>query len=480
VERVVSLLSRITQADALTLTNRLKRQHLKGADVGHLSRSTVGGIVSEATALRSQFRVLLEDNKVPILCTRKDLRGLFQFLKDIFTLTGEMRITLNDVILDPSTARKVSELAMDSTNGEASRGRQDAGTSGWMAPITKLFAGANATGEASTPSAPSPLVRTTSQRGIPRVPSRMIHKLEPALSAQATTVNVEFSGTGVGRSVTNTFSAHPVREEDNTLRNISPTSPAPSNVSRNVMGIFAGAPRGADTSDAWVKIDPPRGHQRVQSVQRLNSATLGRGTLRHGGNLNNRLSRNVDAVIDFDTPRDGDEEDTLGPLLQHTLRRRGLSDSSIHSTFMNQSEEAEITPYVTMHDQVSAQETWGDKTSVLKALGRKVQNFRFAASSLSSSPSGNPPVASPLSESSSPPNPRDLSSSPPSNNRTAPVPVPTTSNIASMLIPTGLSLASWAGGPNAFETEPYHVSSVRGDALIHRSIRRPDQNRDFF
>src|ERR1700735_1209426 len=72
-DRISALLTRITQADALTLTNRLKRQHLKGADVGHLSRTTVASILNEATQLRAQFRAILEDDKLPVTCTRKDL-----------------------------------------------------------------------------------------------------------------------------------------------------------------------------------------------------------------------------------------------------------------------------------------------------------------------------------------------------------------------------------------------------------------------
>ena len=99
-ERVVSLLNRMNQADALTLTNRLKRQNLKGADISHLSRSTVSHILSEATGLRAQFRSLLEDDKLVLSYTRKDLRLLFKFVKDVFAEMGQMRVTLNDVILE--------------------------------------------------------------------------------------------------------------------------------------------------------------------------------------------------------------------------------------------------------------------------------------------------------------------------------------------------------------------------------------------
>ena len=112
VERVNSLFNRITQADARTLTNRLRRQHLAG-DVAHLSRATVSAILAEVNSLRSQFRAVLEDDKVISTCTRRDLRTLLSLFREMFSELGQMRITLNDVILDPTVAPKVSALAMD-------------------------------------------------------------------------------------------------------------------------------------------------------------------------------------------------------------------------------------------------------------------------------------------------------------------------------------------------------------------------------
>ena len=142
-ERVVSLLNRMNQADALTLTNRLKRQNLKGADISHLSRSTVSHILSEATGLRAQFRSLLEDDKLVLSYTRKDLRLLFKFVKDVFAEMGQMRVTLNDVILDPSTANRVRELSLNPGKADTEAKEREisarAGVAGWMAPISKLF-----------------------------------------------------------------------------------------------------------------------------------------------------------------------------------------------------------------------------------------------------------------------------------------------------------------------------------------------------
>ena len=122
IDRIAQLLARLSQADPLTLTNRLKRQRLLGADVSHLSRSTVNSILQEATALRSNFRAYLEDDKVTTTCTRRDLRGLLKLVKDIFNEMGQMRVTLNDVILDPSVAAKVSDLALNPTKVESTEG----------------------------------------------------------------------------------------------------------------------------------------------------------------------------------------------------------------------------------------------------------------------------------------------------------------------------------------------------------------------
>ena len=358
----------MSQADALTLTNRLKRQNLKGADIAHLSRSTVGNILSEATSLRAQFRSLLEDDKVVLACTRKDMRLLFKFIKEVFTELGQMRVTLNDVILDPSTASRVSELALNPGRTEAEAKERElsaqTGAAGWMAPISKLF----------SPIAPvdrhATLVSSTNTKGTSR-PPRFIPKLGPALAASATTVNVEFSGTG--RSVTNAFSPQPLPQTDSH----SDTVP-------DVMGIFAGAPRINAESDPWVVVPPSQQVlQRSQSSRKKDMSTA--SISRSIGHKNpSGLSRNVDAVIDINKSQDVDEEesDLVPPLLERTLRRRGLSDSSIHSTFTSQADATPPrTPTRNHHPNIPSSKlpAWPDRSSVFQALSRTVQNIRATA-----------------------------------------------------------------------------------------------------
>ncbi|EIN11699.1 hypothetical protein PUNSTDRAFT_25008, partial [Punctularia strigosozonata HHB-11173 SS5] len=199
-ERATTLLHRLTQADALTLSNRLKRQHLGGTEmVAHLSRTTVDAIVHDATALRTHYRSLLEDEKVTTSCTRRDLRVLFKLLKEAFTEMGQMRVTLNEVILEPAIAPKISEAAMNPSKSEGGDAAKEAGftAASLMAPISKLFGGPQLQEGGRRPTA---LMRSSSRgRGSAlRPPARLVPKSGPALSATGTTVNVEFSGTGVG------------------------------------------------------------------------------------------------------------------------------------------------------------------------------------------------------------------------------------------------------------------------------------------
>ncbi|KAJ7784184.1 hypothetical protein B0H16DRAFT_1681685 [Mycena metata] len=107
----------------------------------------------------------------------------------------------------------------------------------------------------------------------------------------------------------------------------------------------------------------------------------------------NRMSRNVEVVLDGGgTPQrrpgelDGDEvggdgeggEDYLVLLLHQTLRRRGLSDSTIHSTFVAQGQEdddaAGGAPPQSPLTRTEA--AWLESGSVLQALSQRAQSFR--------------------------------------------------------------------------------------------------------
>lgn len=471
-ERVTSLLARMTQADASTLNNRLKRQNLKGADVKHLSRTTVGSILSDSIQLRSQLRAFLEDDTIPTTCSRKDLRGLFKLFRECFEEMGQMRITLNDVILDPSLAPKISEMALDPAKA-AERERQAAKGSSWTNPLAKLFGSATTSSatDVSHPVKEAPQMsralsrgRDTRQRGL------VVPKMAPALAPTATTVNVDFSS-GVARSVTTTPSQD-LRRDEVMRRTVSSTTTAPQPTSQaSFMGLFAGAPRQGPSADPWVVL-PNSGTRRVNpSTMGLDpsaTATIGRAAMRNVA----RLSQNVDAVIDVDSPaRHDDDEDNVSPLLQRTLKRRGLSDSSIHSTFMSQADDP--PPPVP-----TRQEAWPDRTGMLRSLSRTVKTFKStAASTLATAP---PQTADGMETpiSSSPPRPSKKPETPEGAKRITPSSSsspsqPRSSSPIASFMPT---LTSWGSAGEALDSNG--LSGTPRD--VHRNWGgRELQERDF-
>ena len=89
--------------------------------------------------------------------------------------------------------------------------------------------------------------------------------------------------------------------------------------------------------------------------------------------------------VDLDISEDiGEESDIVPPLLGRTLRRRGLSDSSIHSTFSSQA-DVPLSPHAPTSDHhhhippSSRLPAWPDRSTVLQALSRTVQNIRATA-----------------------------------------------------------------------------------------------------
>lgn len=370
---------------------------------------------------------------------------------------------MNDIVLDPGSASRVSELALDPAKAEKEvqkmreREREkererdrDGGGTGWMAPISKLFggsagsaahgrttdasAGPEPAGGATSPAAAAlgGLTRSTSSRAPSHTQRpRLVPKLQPALSASATTVNVEFSS-GVGRSVSsstpastfssrqnstmststlstsnyahgsasNYASAGPSRQQTQigSIGNDNPTLGGGAHVgpsaSSSVMGIFAGAPIIPD-HDPWVVIpnipNVPRDSRR-QSTLRPGFNPVGLGVNPDYSNVlpGNRLPRNVDAVIDEVSARsplsptthreketgDEEEEDVVTPLVPRALRRRGLSDSSLRSTYMSEANEDEGQSFGGF---ASAGPAW-TRGSVLEALSRRVQSFKSGIS----------------------------------------------------------------------------------------------------
>ena len=404
-DHVQQLFNRVAQADARTLTTRLKRQKILGADVGYLSHSTVNGIVAEVSNLRAAFRAALEDEKFTTICTRRDLRALLKFLKDIFKELGTLRITLNDIVLDPSIAPKVREMTLnprdESSPGEKVSSLGSGG--GWMAPLSKFFGSA----------APSDSKREVTPHGVnrgrgPTWPSpRYVPKLGPATSASATTVNVEFTGTGAGRAVTNVSPA--ARE---TVHDAIAAPVATRSTSTNLMGIFAGARR----NDSWVVLPQGLSRQKGAGADQLRRSTLGRAADRAmaGADTNapSSLPRNVDAVIDPDPHASSEERGRTDS--SRTLRTRGLSDSSIRTTFLQHGEA--VSPVTQTKTLRSPEATGHAGRTVLSALSQTVLGVRSVVSG-KVSPSPQPVASSPDSA-------KDLSSHSRTTSPRRTVPIP--------------------------------------------------------
>ena len=361
IEKVTGFLVRMIQADVRTLTNRLKRQHLlpPGGDARHLSHSTISSIVNEVANLRppGTGRDDATSNPSLLTVTRGDIKALLKLFKDTFTELGMLREQINEVIFDPSVAQKLRKEVIESdlVKGEQ---RSTSAMGGWIAPIQKLFTSQSAalppaletSAASASTSKPSPEV------GRGKAPPRMAPKLAPAISASSTTVKVEFSSSGVRKTDTSDGSLR-----DSSSSNISLKPPIhvtghtalrrpialPPPTSRSLMGIFAGAPQSvANPSLGAQKWEAPpnsdknqarqiRGtasavHLRQPSARNPSAATIGRSAMTP---KSNRLSRNVDAVID---QKDNQVPDFHESLLERTLRPRGLSDSSIHTTFLKE------------------------------------------------------------------------------------------------------------------------------------------------
>ncbi|KAG8935018.1 hypothetical protein FRC01_010523 [Tulasnella sp. 417] len=470
IERVTAIHTKISQADVRTLHNRLKRQHIVGGDVGHLSKSTLKSIMVEVNSLRSHFKLALDAAGVgsPSLANgeeptsivnRTDLRALLKASRDLLAELIQLRSTLNTVTLDPSFATRLKDQAFSDAprsgtitpEGEEGRGRstkllRPPAAMGWIAaPIQKLFSVANSSTSDVASSEAGPSKRSGPEHGSQttvRGP-RLAPKLAPAIAATTATVNVEFGSTGTRRATVDegttteiidaSASASMSRTNSENVAGGSlgrasasklglglggnkspPALVDDSERSRNLLGIFAGAPTSSSArKESWVvvgnrgKTDRRAGSMAaslatdapIHSYRAMGSSVLGGpgfdaqrrlgigntggigASMRATSGFNpNRLSRIVDAVID-DNASIAPSEPERG------LRGRNLSDSSIHSSFVRQGPvQRLLTPAAVALSAPSVDtatptptstepSTFVDRESVLQSLSRKVQNF---------------------------------------------------------------------------------------------------------
>lgn len=277
----------------------------------------------EVDGLRDHFRILVEQEQIDrraqsdphaalldpnlSLVTRRDFVALVKLLRDVLVELGRLRGLVNKVLLEPSSAHRLREL--DAGTADAAVDVTSA-SSGFLAPLSRLLSAASAVVTPGIEVAPSsPVPKPPTQR-----PARAVPKLTPSSGLTSATVNVEF-GSGVVRRIAS------VAPTDDPIEGTARPVPGRANLAGrrgDLRSIFAGG--GAGSAPEWV----------VLGNGRQMAAPSGRQAM-----LPSRLSRQANAVLD--TFADPNRAPSTGAqsadLLQRTLRPRGLSDSSIRSTF---------------------------------------------------------------------------------------------------------------------------------------------------
>lgn len=416
VTQMMALLQRLREADVPTLSARLKRQQLLGAGgdhavgaagalagiaaglgigpaadrerqtrdvLGHLSRTTIDRVVREA----GRVDVALPQDETASVA-RREMRALLTLMREIFIELGRLRADVNEIVLNPAGASKFAEDVMNAEHVSAaadnapkrSKTTPSASTGGgagaWIAPISKLFGGGG--GGSSGAGVTDPRAELgAAQR--PRTPApRIVSKVGATVGASHTTAHVGFSKSGT-RGVSTAWDEAVPSASTSTLALPSSssalglTSAASEGTSASrVLELFAGAPQPRERDRDWVVL--PR------------DVGTGTGTVR-AKHAKNRLSRNLDA-LSFDGPGGPDRPEPGEAQVTRTLRGRGLSDSSIRSTFLADAErDAPPVPQPGVGAGLGA--------GVFGAFSRRVQGFaHYYPTSASTSVTGSPVFAS--------------------------------------------------------------------------------------
>ncbi|CEH12369.1 hypothetical protein CBOM_00358 [Ceraceosorus bombacis] len=382
-DHIQRIFTRLSSADVDTLARRLQRQHLKG-DVGHLARTTVNGILREVEGLRDHFRKLIEaeargnangkddassmdsgarDRDSESLLARKEFFVLLKLFRDLFTEMARLRNAVNEVHLQPQNAARILQEQLGAATAE------DKGVGAW---IGRLFSGGpngpagpasglapvTSTGSTALPSvslsdktvtnassskplaarAPTVLGRPPSRGGMaPRAPItsgtapvevKGLHSASTSKPSSPLTRDVPLasSPSDIAAPPGATLQAGPRPALARGRGSLSRTQ------SRNLSGLFAGS---MPSSEGWDIVD-----RRDASGERPSSIVASQiGT--HGPPLRNLHLRGLDQtssgggrplsrIVDDDEISIRD-----GFIPERPLRPRGLSDSSIRSTYLD-------------------------------------------------------------------------------------------------------------------------------------------------
>ncbi|PWN52908.1 hypothetical protein IE53DRAFT_311194 [Violaceomyces palustris] len=368
------LFNRLSTADVDTLTKRLQRQHLAG-DVGHLARTTVNSIMRDVDGLKDHFRRLMEqetrsnskdDSSVgssfkensESLVARKEFFALLKVLRDVLFELAKLRTCINEIHMQPGNAAKLLQEHLGAVVEEKSILPIPIGAGvGWLGRM--LIGTPTATTPATSPGAGQPSSATSQAAAIKlgfgkptdvgkAGPMRQASgggfggRLAPRASAAVVSSSVAVEVKGSHASANEAPRGQPPASPTGALRaGLRPSRgrAGPGSLSRtqskNLSGLFVGS---LANPDAWSFMERPS-----PSSFSATGSGFARESLLSGRRLDQRpLSRIVDDdEVSLHHGRrghgleSGSPEDSFpGALLERTLRPRGLSDSSIRSTFI--------------------------------------------------------------------------------------------------------------------------------------------------
>lgn len=387
-EYINRLFARLSTADVDTLTRRLQRQNLAG-DAGHLARTTVHSILRDVDGLRDHFRKLVEtearnhsrddnsshskESASESLVARKEFFALLKVFRDILCELAKLRLCINDIHLNPGQAAKLLHDHLGANTAEDKS----------LIPIPSAvnWLGKMLLGGPTTPSTPSPA--TNNSAGMLAVPdasgtksgrpltSRAISgnyaghvapRASPAVVSSTLAVEVKGTHASAADASQSRKSASPQTPVGGGLRAGPRPQPGRSTASlsrvqsRNLSGLFAGS-----LAPSYAGLDTVRG-----SPATFGSSLAQTSSLRSRGDASGSnkswqrpLSRIVDddeisihrgrairqqVFNDSDDDGSDDEMKGSGNLLERTLRPRGLSDSSVRSTFVDLADGIGVGP----------------------------------------------------------------------------------------------------------------------------------------
>ncbi len=382
-EYVNRLFTRLSTADVDTLSRRLQRQNLAG-DAGHLARTTVNSILRDVDGLRDHFRKLIEaearnhardDNSShskdfanESLVARKEFFALLKAFRDILCELAKLRLCINDIHLNPGQAAKLLHDHLGVNTAEDRGLIPIPSAVNWLGKI--LLGGpsivpttpsAGSSGSAASLTVPDNTGTSGARGGRPAAgrttsgnfASHLAPRASPAVVSSTVAVEVKGTHASAAESAQQRPSASPQTPVNGGLRAGPRPQRGRSQVSltrmqsRNLSGLFAGslapshagleAARGASAhlggGLAQTSSLKPRGEasRATQTWQRPLSRIV------DDDEISVHRGRAIRQQVFEDSGDEGsdDEMNASGNLLERALRPRGLSDSSIRSTFID-------------------------------------------------------------------------------------------------------------------------------------------------